>query len=191
MKVLKHITFIISILLICSSAFAQTSIITFAPAGIINKIRAKYETTINTNVSVGSYFNIYFGTYSGLRLDPFVRFYPLGNAPKGLFAQAKVVAGFFNTNLNYTYESITDTITIKSNRSFPTYGAGIAVGYQFLVGKHKMPFDLYLGFQYAKFTAPKTTMKDGVEYTTTDDFNWYVIGPGSLFNANFGMGFSF
>jgi hypothetical protein len=151
----------------------------------------KYERSLNENISAGSYINVYYAFFKGVRFDPFVRIYPIGNAPKGFYIQGKAVVGFFNSNMDYSFKSVNDTISLKVFKSFPTYGAGLGIGYQFLVGKGEMPIDLFLGFQYSKFTAPQTVIKDGVECSTADDVIWYFTGPGSFLNANFGIGFSF
>jgi len=196
---LNKLVIIIGFFALTYTSFSQTQLITFAPMGLVNKFRVKYEYALNENLSAGTYFNGYYMIFKGVRLDPFVRLYPTGSAPKGFYIQVKAVVGYFNSNFAYDYsyhtqvngKDTTITLTEKRSKSFPTYGAGLGIGYQFLVGKHKMPIDLFLGFQYSKFTAPQTVLKDGVEYTTADDVIWCFTGPGSFLNANFGIGFSF
>lgn len=178
---------------------AQTQIITFAPQGLVNKIRVKYENVLNENITIGAYFNAYYMLYKGIRVDPFVRLYPTGKAPKGFYIQAKAVVGYFNSDLAYDYSYITQvggtdttiTLTENSKKSFSTYGGGMGIGYQLLVGKGQMPIDFFLGFQYSKFTAPQTIINNGRTYTTSDDVIWYFTGPGSFLNCNIGIGFSF
>lgn len=191
MKNIKQTILLLMLSILCVTTFAQKNVVTFAPMGFVDKIRIKYERNLNENISAGAYFNAYYMFFKGFRLDPIVRLYPTGNAPKGFYIQVKAVVGYFNSKMDYTYESVTDTLSITSQRSFPTYGAGLGIGYQFLVGKGEMPIDLFLGFQYSKFTATQTIYKDGFEYTTADDVLWYFTGPGSFLNANFGIGFSF
>ena len=187
--------FIIAFIAITLSTIAQTNLVTFAPMGIVNKFRIKFERNLNENVSTGLYFNGYFNgipvAFRGIRVDPFIRLYPTGKAPKGFYIQGKAVMGYFSSNMEYEYLTLTDTLSLKSLKSFPTYGAGLGLGYQFLIGRGEMPIDLFLGFQYSKFTAPQIVLKDGNEYATANDVDWYLFGPGSFFNANFGIGFSF
>lgn len=159
--------------------------------GVVTKLRIKYESALNTQLSTGSYFNLYYIFYRGLRVDPFIRLYPNGKAPKGLFLQGKAVAGYFNKNIDYMYIAGNDSIHHKKNTSFFSYGAGLGIGYQFIFKRSHKPLELFLGFQYSKYTAPKTIFIDNKEYYTNDDLFWYVYGPGSFLNANFGIGFTF
>ncbi|MBI5540867.1 MAG: hypothetical protein HY951_12460 [Bacteroidia bacterium] len=191
MKNFKRTILFLALSVFCITTFAQKNVVTFAPMGFVDKLRIKYERNLNENISAGAYINAYYMHFKGFRLDPIVRLYPTGSAPKGFYIQGKAVIGYFNSKMDYTYESVTDTLTISSQRSFPTYGAGLGIGYQFLVGGGEMPIDLFLGFQYSKFTAAQTIYIDGFEYTTLDDVLWYFTGPGSFLNANFGIGFSF
>lgn len=188
---IKKIIIVLGFFVISVSAISQTTVVTFAPLGFINKFRAKYEVSLNNNISTGTYLNIYYLIFKGVRLDPMVRIYPAGNAPKGFYIQGKAVAGFFNSNIEYTYERELDTLRFSENKSFPTFGGGLGMGYQFLIGKHKFPMDIYLGFQYSKFSAPTSAFKDNMKYETTDDALWYLTGPGSFFNMNVGIGFTF
>lgn len=195
MQIFNKLIIIVSLFVISLSVCAQTQVITFAPLGFINKFRAKYEKPLNDNLSVGTYLNAYYAVFKGVRLDPFARLYPGGKAPKGFYLQGKLVVGYFNSKIEYEYEQITptDTLTLKEPqwKSFPTFGGGLGLGYQFLIGKSEFPIDLYLGFQYSKFTAPQSIIKDNMRYETLDDALWYLTGPGSLLNMNFGIGFSF
>jgi hypothetical protein len=191
----NKIIIIAGLFVISFSAFSQKQIITFSPQGLVNKIRVKYESPINKNLSIGSYLNLYYMYFKGVRIDPFVRFYLAGKAPKGIYIQGKLVAGYFNSNIEYEYEKITQTdtstVTIKERKSFLSFGGGMGLGYQFIIGKPGFPLDLYLGFQNTRFLAPQTIIKDNITYETSYDSDWYITGPGSFLNMNFGIGFSF
>lgn len=203
MKTNKKILLICGLIVLSFSSIAQTQVITFAPQGLVNKFRMKYENVLNENMTVGVYFNAYFYSlnmyYKGMRVDPFIRLYPTGKAPKGIYIQAKAVIGYFNSDLAYdfSYDSqingkdTTFTLTQMRNRNFSTFGGGMGIGYQLLVGRGQMPIDFFIGFQYSKFTAPQTIMYNNKTYTTSDDVVWYVFGPGSFLNCNIGIGFSF
>ena len=192
---INKIILIVSLFAISFSVIAQKQVITFAPLGFWNKLRVKYEKPLNDNLSAGIYLNAYYAVFKGVRLDPFVRLYPGGKAPKGFYLQGKLVAGYFNSKIEYEYEQITptDTVTLEEYqwKSFPTFGGGLGLGYQFLIGKSEFPIDLYLGFQYSKFTAPTSVVVNNIKYETLDDALWYFTGPGSFLNMNFGIGFSF
>ncbi|OFX41276.1 MAG: hypothetical protein A2X08_01685 [Bacteroidetes bacterium GWA2_32_17] len=199
MKTIKNTLLIFGFVALSFSTIAQTQVITFAPMGLVNKFRMKYENVLNENMTVGTYFNAYYMIFKGVRFDPFFRLYPTGNAPKGFYIQVKAVVGYFNSDFAYDYsydtqisgKDTTITLTENQKKSFSTYGGGIGIGYQFLVGKGQMPIDLFLGFQYSKFTAPQTAVYNSKTYTTSDDLIWYFTGPGSFLNCNFGIGFSF
>ncbi|NCO54469.1 MAG: hypothetical protein GW876_03570 [Bacteroidetes bacterium] len=191
MKTIKNTLLIFGFVALSFSTIAQTQVITFAPMGLVNKFRMKYENVLNGNFTSGLYFNAYYAYFKGIRFDPFIRLYPADKAPKGFYIQAKAVVGYFNSNLVYDYQDMVDTLSFKQKKNFSTYGGGIGIGYQFLVGKGQMPIDLFLGFQYSKFTAPQTSVYNGKTYTTSDDVIWYFTGPGSFLNCNFGIGFSF
>lgn len=198
MKINIKILLICGLIILSYSSIAQTQIITFAPHGLINKVRIKYENVLNENMTIGAYFNAYYVYFKGFRVDPFIRLYPTGKAPKGFYIQAKVLVGYFNSNLGYDYSYIkqiggkdtTITLTETQNKNFSTYGGGLGVGYQFLIAK-KMPLDIFIGFQYSKFTAQQTIIHNNLTYTTPDDVLWYLTGPGSFLNCNLGIGFSF
>jgi len=173
-------------------ANCQTSVITFAPMGIVNKFRMKYELSLNNNVSSGVYLNVYYAYFKGVRVDPIIRLYPTGKAPKGFYLQAKAVVGYFNSDLEYKYEiDSVHTDSVFMSKNFSTFGGGLGIGYQFLIGSKKFPIDIFLGFQYSKFTAPQTIKKNGKTYSTSDDLLWYFTGPGSFLNGNVGIGFTF
>ena len=191
MKTIKNTLLIFGFVALSFSTIAQTQVITFAPMGLVNKFRMKYENVLNGNFTSGLYFNAYYAYFKGIRFDPFIRLYPADKAPKGFYIQAKAVVGYFNSNLVYDYQDMVDTLSFKQKKNFSTYGGGIGIGYQFLVGKGQMPIDLFLGFQYSKFTAPQTAVYNSKTYTTSDDLIWYFTGPGSFLNCNFGIGFSF
>ena len=201
MKTIKNTLLIFGFVALSFSTIAQTQVITFAPMGLINKFRMKYENVLNGNFTSGLYFNAYYAYFKGIRFDPFIRLYPADKAPKGFYFQAKALVGYFNADIayDYTYEyialngdTVSNTLTEKRNKSFSTYGGGIGIGYQFLVGKGQMPLDIFIGIQlFSKFTAPQTIVYDGNTYTTLDDLIWILTGPGSFLNCNFGIGFSF
>jgi hypothetical protein len=192
---IKKCIIVITFFAISFSIFAQKQLITFSPMGFVDKLRVKYERSSSDNVSLGSFINIYYAGFKGIRLDPFIRFYPAGKAPKGFYIQAKAIVGVFYSKIEYDFDQIvgTDTTTLVSNKSetFLTYGAGLGLGHQFLMGKSEVPLDIFLGFQYSKFGAPESVIIDNNRYETMDDAVWYMTGPGSILNMNFGIGFSF
>ena len=191
MAIIKKIIISLIFLQLQLITFSQNKVITYAPMGIVNKLRLKYEFKINDQFSSGTFFNLYYVTYAGPRLDPFIRIYPAGQAPKGLYLQGKAMLGYFSSNVNYSYIAGNDTINHKQQTNIPTYGAGIGIGYQFIFGRKKKPMDLFIGFQFLKYTGPQTIFVNNREYYTDYDFRWYITGPGSFLNANFGIGYSF
>jgi hypothetical protein len=126
-------TMLLTALLITSLTFAQgfkgNASGTF---GIFNrKVRIQYEMPLSTRASFGVNLNYYLRGWSGPVLEPFIRVYgrKRGNA-EGLFGQAKFIYG----NL-LTVDDGLQKIA-PENKRWTTYGAGISIGYKFLVGKN-------------------------------------------------------
>ena len=187
----RIIAFAICIILFEHLINAQTRTLTVAPLGLVNKIRIKYEQQLTIDeLSVGSYFNIYYAYFEGLRIDPFARLYFFSEEMKGLYLQLKVMGGIFQNNLVYKYYTPTDTLSVKQMTNYYSFGAGPAVGYQWYFNS-KIPLDIFVGFNLNKITAPQSIIKNNMRYELFDDALWYVTGPGSIFHMHIGIGFKF
>ncbi|HOU97827.1 MAG TPA: DUF3575 domain-containing protein [Bacteroidales bacterium] len=169
----------------------QIKTLTVAPLGLVNKVRVKYEQQLSfKEMSMGSYFNVYYAYFQGIRLDPFVRFYFFSDELKGLYLQLKVMGGIFQNDLEYKYYTTTDTLSVKQMTNYYTFGGGPALGYQWYINS-KIPLDVFVGFNLNKWTAPNSVIKNNIRYELFDDALWYVTGPGSIFHMHVGIGVKF
>lgn len=100
--------------------------------GILNtKVRVQYERPLSTRGSYGINVNYYFLNWTGPVFEPFIRIYgKKGINDEGFFGQFKLMYGNLSVVDYDFYQSII------SNRRWSTFGAGIACGYKFLLGKH-------------------------------------------------------
>jgi len=174
-----------------SSSMGQIKTLTVAPLGFVNKVRIKYEQQLHRNDwSIGTYFNVYYAYFQGVRVDPFVRFYFFSDNLKGLYLQLKLMGGIYQSNLVYKYYTSTDTLTTKQLITFNMYGGGPALGYQWYIND-KIPLDVFAGFNLNKMSAPKMILKDNQMYDLFDDVLWYSFGPGSIIHLHIGVGVRF
>lgn len=188
---IKSKIILLTFCLLSSVAFSQVRVVTVAPLGLVNKFRIKYEQQLNSkDISLGTYFNIYYGYFEGVRIDPFIRFYFFSENLKGLYLQLKMMGGFFQSNLEYKCYRQVDTLSTKKMTSFSLLGGGPAVGYQWYI-HGKIPIDAFVGFNLSKMNAPTSILKDNQRYELYDDAFWYITGPGSIFHFHIGIGFKF
>lgn len=188
---LKFKLLIFHLLVTSFFAFSQIKVVTIAPLGFINKCRIKYENQLNIkDISLGTYFNVYYFYFKGVRFDPFIRFYFFSDNLRGLYLQLKGVVGFYRNNLEYKYYGTVDTLSTKKLTNFFSYGGGPAVGYQWIIN-NKIPIDAFVGFNLNKMDAPYSVLIDNRKYELYDDKLWYILGPGSIFHLHFGIGFMF
>jgi len=140
--------------------------------GILNKLKVGYEKPISSNFSLGGRVALYYGSFPGLKIEPFGRYYFGSESPEGLYTQLRILYG------NFKYSS---TIS-KESKNFSTSGGALDLGYQWLSGKNKnIVVDVSLGFQIMS----KSSDVDAV------DVIFYTTGPGGIFNPNISVGFAF
>ena len=215
MKKLLFSALLLVACLVQTQAQDTKHVIRFSPFGVVNKVRLQYEYALTDNVSAGAIGSYYYALFPGIKLEPFARYYLTNTpAPEGLYLQAKAVGGRFSSRLGYVavtehyneagefshFSASADDIIKK--RQFTTGGAGIAIGYQALLGKeNRVSIDFNLGAQYVHY--PKEIRKfreeaivDGKRQVTTytPDFAdkvWTYTGPGAYFNPMLSFGYSF
>ncbi|KAA9325313.1 hypothetical protein F0P96_20130 [Hymenobacter busanensis] len=187
----------------------------FNPLGLINKVRGQAEVGLGRQFGlglVGSYY--YLGDVTGPKLEPYLRFY---TSPKrfghGFYVQGKVSFGRFTSTFNYDrtatvyrpdgfLESITAEYELPITRRFDAVGGGAGVGYQFRAGRaHRVVIDVYAGLQYTPLprtvgSYSETVREPSGRRTVTEwdafdaDVQWYLIGPGSVFNGMASIGYT-
>ncbi|KAA6312918.1 hypothetical protein EZS27_036228 [termite gut metagenome] len=186
---MKKILLLVLVCLVSCSSFAQTkernqelkSIVGISPIRLWNSLRIKYERVLNSKFTYGGILTGYYTNYTnypGVQLTPIIKFYFKEKAPKGFYAQAKILAGFSQNN---SFDSGVD-----EKQFFTSFGAGIAVGYQLLWGKdNRWSIDMNVGFKYTT-NAPEP--KDDIY---CDHVNWHIIGPGSIPDGLVSIGYRF
>lgn len=166
-------------------------ILSYAPAGIVNKIRIKAEFPLSEKLSTGAFVSYHYAYFKGPVIEPFLRMYISDECPKGFYMQFKVSAGYYSSKMEFIHiEADSTTTTIKQKHSFPGFGAGLAFGYQYITRKGGL-FDFFVGYKLMPFLGPDFVNYQNSVYRTEDDFTWYILGPGSRINCHFGIGYSF
>lgn len=159
--------------------------------GVLNKIKLTYEHPISDAFSFGGSAAYYYGSTPGVKIEPLVRFYIGGEAPSGLYLQARYIYGSFNTNFIYWrggIESGLDLIERKKNIS--SMGGGLDLGYQWLSGRDKnIAIDFSLGVQFMQ-DLNNTIVENNKEYTSAN-VGFLTTGPGAIFNPRLSIGYKF
>lgn len=136
--------------------------------GILNpKIRFQYEMPVKNRASFGLNMNYYLVNWTGPVFEPFFRIYGKrdGNV-EGFFFQTKLIYGNLSTldwDLGY-----------YKNKRWSTVGAGINMGYKFLVADH-FTIEPMMGFRY--MSAPTVEYNqdfDGELTNLAEDVGWYL-----------------
>jgi hypothetical protein len=154
--------------------------------GILNKIRLSYEHPVSNAFSYGGAAAYYYGSYPGIKVEPFAKYYLGGEAPSGLYLQGRFIYGSFNPSLLY-YDNF-DVITVKKNVS--SVGGGIDLGYQWLSGRDKnIAIDFSLGAQFMN-DINGTVIQNNREYESAN-VGFLTTGPGAIFNPKLSIGYRF
>jgi len=159
--------------------------------GVLNKVKVAYEVPLSDVFSVGATGGDYFLKYPGLKLEPFLRYYIGGEAPSGLYLQARGAYGSFSPELiYYAPEFFSNLSAITEKKSVSSMGGGLDLGYQWLSGRNKnIAIDISLGAQIMQ-DVNGTIRRNNVEYTSANvGFN--STGPGALFNPRLSIGYRF
>jgi hypothetical protein len=178
--------------------FTLSSILSFAQSdkanlvkldiGLWNKFRVTYEHTLNSKFSVGSSLAYHFASFSGVKVDPFLRFYFGDECPEGLYVQARALAGFFSKTFTYYSDDLLYAIERKTNVS--SYGAGLDLGYQWLSGKNdNIVIDISIGTQFMT-DVNNSIVENGITYNTAN-IGFNTTGPGAIFNPRLAIGYKF
>lgn len=154
--------------------------------GVLNKVRLTYEHPVSDAFSFGGSAAYYYGSYPGIKVEPFAKYYLGGEAPTGLYFQTRLIYGSFNPTLLY-YDNF-DVISAK--KSVSSMGGGIDLGYQWLSGRNKnIAIDFSLGAQFMK-DINGTIVENGQEYTSAN-VGFLTTGPGAIFNPKLSIGYKF
>jgi hypothetical protein len=164
--------------------------------GIINKLRLAYEKPVGNSLGFGAAINTYYGSYSGIKIEPFARLYFGGKAPEGLYLQGRFLYGNFKSTFTHYASGYLNSNggnflrSIEKEVSFSSAGVGGDLGYQWLSGrKSNIVIDLSLGIQAMQGYNDSFT-QNGITYSSANvGFN--VLGPGAIFNPHLLIGYRF
>lgn len=159
--------------------------------GVLNKIKLTYEHPLSSTFSLGGSAAYYYGSIPGIKLEPLVRYYIGGEAPSGLYLQAKYIFGLFNPELIYWRGGIeNDFDAITKKEGVTSMGGGLDLGYQWLSGRKKnIVIDFSLGVQVMQ-DINGTVIENNREYTSLN-VGFLTTGPGAIFNPKLSIGYKF
>lgn len=165
---------------------AKKNVVGLSVFGLINKVKIKYERTLTPRFTVGATLAGYYGLYPGAQLSPFARYYFGAQAPEGLYLQGQVGAYWHTSIITYlnNLNSSGNVAGYTEEATISNVGAGVALGYQWLLGKkNKISVDINGGFK-----SYKTGLANEDDLT---GLTWYTTGPGSFFNGLISFGYAF
>lgn len=132
-------------------------------------------------------------SYSGLKISPFYRYYPMQKGAKGLFIEGKMHVGYYYFNdIRYTHGSNAYPIANVSMDMW-SVGAGLAVGIMLKLPKTEHGLiNISMGYQYFPTDVPEKVYREisgGTVLTfDTDNYWWYFTGPGAVFELKCTIG---
>jgi len=155
------------------------NIITFAPLGIFNKLRFRYERVVTKSLTLGAQVSYYYQLYPGIQAVAVGRWYFADKgAPFGLYLMGQAGAAYHNAK--------------ESKNELYTYGGvfGAGIGYQGALDKKKsIVFDIYIGGKKVVAGSDwNTYLKNG---NGVSQFAWEVTGPASFVNCGINVGYRF
>ncbi|MCH8903958.1 MAG: hypothetical protein IIA45_08600 [Bacteroidetes bacterium] len=153
-------------------------------SGVINKIKFKYEKPLNHNVTIGSFFAWYYGTFPGPQIAPIIRYYIGTETMDRIYMQAKVLFDF--------HGSVLGDYVLYEN-PFLAAGGGVGFGYQVFTGKNdNIVIDIGIGLKILiPFSDISTTTGTGFDNLIDAANWWYITGPGSVFDGLLAFGYAF
>lgn len=197
-------------------------LISISPFSLFNKVKFQYERVINKQISAGAGGYFVFSDYMNSReifgnnfrkkggVNAFLRWYPLGKAPTGIYFQPKITMHYCSNSVNYyqyqtvidtswggnySYQEISDTKTIE--RSYGIYVGSIDLGGQWLIA-NRVPIDISIGLraaiaEHVSFNTEETIQ--GKIYTREEYYYQprltFVGMPGFPIGMSFNVGFAF
>ena len=197
---MKKILFVIIVFLTSITSYSQDNKgdLLKLDLGILNKIRLTYEHPIKSTraFTFGSSADFYFGSFPGIKIEPFGRVYFGGLAPEGLYLQARFLYGSFNKEFIYYRDGFTNSNSsgylesIYKKTSISSTGGGLDLGYQWLSGRNNnIVIDLSLGTQF--MSDINNTIKEGSYSYSTTNVGFLTTGPGAIFNPHLSIGYRF
>ena len=189
------------------SMFAQEThecknIVGVSPFSFGYSLTIKYERQLNGKITCGGFGTWYYFFDPGVQFAPMARYYFWENAPKGFYAQAKIMGGYYSRdNVIYIYdqphESRLQNLIATEHRKQPytSFGAGIAVGYQFVWGKdNRWSIDVNAGRNWTNGYPPNPILKDNEELSlgsAITNYVFFLCGAGIIVDGLLSIGYRF
>lgn len=144
-------------------------------AGRYTKLKLRIQWATKKRLVVGTDLKLFFNSYSGFQINPFIKYFMTEDNSKGVY--------LYGSGLN----GMNKKLPSDKTKNYSCYGAGVGIGIQILLGKHKNGlFDIGMGLKYVTTDAALDInhVPDGY-----DDF--LIIGPAAIFDSNLSIGFRF
>ncbi|GDX52051.1 hypothetical protein LBMAG27_10980 [Bacteroidota bacterium] len=196
--------------IITAKKILPKKLLSIAPFSLFNKIKFQYERVLKNEISVGvgGYFT-YKQWDNGFAVNKvgganaFLRWYPLGKAPTGIYFQPKFTMHYCSKSVEYSlmqndsfgYQHAIDSKMVE--HKFGIYVGSIDLGGQWLIA-NRVPIDISIGLKAAvaekysfkpEETIHGTVYKQPYAYYNTD---LYSVGmPGFPIGMNFNVGIAF
>jgi hypothetical protein len=196
-------------------AIAHKNIFTFAPIGLLNKFRFRYEHVQSKTFTLGAQVTIYHGQlisyFPGVQALAVGRWYLSStDAPFGFYVMAQGGPAYHKINIRNdspTYNPATGYSTYDYN-AIPKDVLGVvigsAIGYQIALDRQKqIVADFYFGIKgaYVNYNfnnnnsnSNNLITRPSSNFGGTDAIEpqfWFISGPGSYLNCGINFGFSF
>lgn len=125
--------------------------------------------------------------YKGYEIAPSIRYYYKQNPRTAYYLQAQaIIASFDFPKLNYRYMN---HYTYSVSEKFDSFGGSFGFGFfHKIIGFSNLIIDLNINFKILPHNYPLTVKDEhGLEYEHNPAW-WYLVGPGTIFEANFSIG---
>lgn len=164
---------------ILNDTIQKPAAIMISPVGLIagnySKLKFRVQGATKKHFAIGSDLKLYFNSYPGFQINPFLKYFVSGNNLKGVYVYG---SGLYGMNKK---------LPPHKTRKYNCYGAGAGIGIQIVIGKLKNGLiDIGMGVKYVATDAAIDINNVPESY---DDF--FLIGPGAIFDSNLSIGFRF
>ncbi len=208
--------------IITAKKILPKKLLSIAPFSLFNKIKFQYELVMNNQISIGAGGYLVYNDFMSIRqitgntfekkggANAFMRWYPLGKAPTGIYFQPKLSMHYCSNSVNYyqyinvvdtswggnySYQQIADTKIIE--RSYGIYVGSIDLGGQWLIA-NRVPIDFSMGLRVATAEHISFNSEETIQGKVYSREEYYYqprltsVGmPGFPIGFNFNVGFAF
>lgn len=208
--------------IITAKKILPKKLFSIAPFSLFNKIKFQYERVLNNQISAGAGGYLFYNDYlnsdkifgNGFKkkggVNAFIRWYPIGKAPTGIYFQSKMAMHYCSNSVNYyqyqtvvdtswggnySYQQISDTKTIE--HSYGIFVGSIDLGGQWLIA-NRVPIDISIGLKAAVAEHVSFNSEETIQGEVYSREEYYYqprlssVGmPGFPIGMNFNVGIAF